>query len=382
MGSILKSTTMFYPKWTTEFNVTDSQISVVYTAILSGGQIGGIISGFLECWTNKQIFSVCSALSTLSLLTSAFVPNIYLLAVTYGLASLALGVMFTMVIGFAAAGFSPEIRSLAISIGVIGTAVGSSTMPIVIQLLFDKYTVRQSMFIISGVYAHTFIGVALTPEVRKTKKKSNVKLTSIMNPSIVIYVIALVFTQIGKQSQFPYFVPLANQVGVEGYDAASILFWMGMLDIPCRVAGGYFSSLGFVRKMGQSVFVGIMVLCIGILNLASVFIIEGYWSFTIWAICFGLCYALPVSSQYSAMGEFTHIDNISKVLSFFCFVLLIGVTIAPVITGFLVEQFCTYEVTFIFAGVMMCMGGTSAIIARCIHGQSEESKEDIDQSED
>ena len=51
--------------------------------------------------------------------------------------------------------------------------------------------------------------------------------------------------------------------------------------------------------MGQSVFVGIMVLSIGILNLASVFIIKGYWSFTIWAISFGICYALPVSSQYS-----------------------------------------------------------------------------------
>ena len=93
---------------------------------------------------------------------------------------------------------------------------------------------------------------------------------------------------------------------MEGYDAASILFWMGMLDIPCRVLGGYFSSLGFVRKMGQSVFVGIMVLSIGILNLASVFIIKGYWSFTIWAISFGICYALPVSSQYS--GTFSYID--------------------------------------------------------------------------
>ena len=79
-----------------------------------------------------------------------------------------------------------------------------------------------------------------------------------------------------------------------------------MLDIPCRVAGGYFSSLGFVRKMGQSVFVGIMVLSIGILNLASVFIIKGYWSFTIWAISFGICYALPVSSQYS--GSFSSRD--------------------------------------------------------------------------
>ena len=108
----------------------DTQIAVVYTAILSGGQIGGIISGFLgegfyicrtkpetlpqillrkirskERWTNKQIFSLFSTLSTLSLLASAFVPNIYLLAVTYGIASVSLGVMFTMVIGFAAAGF-------------------------------------------------------------------------------------------------------------------------------------------------------------------------------------------------------------------------------------------------------------------------------------
>ena len=58
-----------------------------------------------ERWTNKQIFSVFSALSTLSLIASAFVPNIYLLAVTYGIATLSLGVMFTMVIGFGAVGF-------------------------------------------------------------------------------------------------------------------------------------------------------------------------------------------------------------------------------------------------------------------------------------
>ena len=53
-----------------------------------------------------------------------------------------------------------------------------------------------------------------------------------------------------------------------------------------------------------------------------------------------------------------------------------------VITGFLVDQFGTYEVTFVFAGIMMCVGGTSAPLAKCIHSQSEESKDDIDQSED
>ena len=100
---------------------------------------------------------------------------------------------------------------------------------------------------------------------------------------------------------------------MEGYDAASILFWMGVLDIPCRVAGGYFSSLAIVRKMGQSVFVGIMVLSIGILNLASVFIIKGYWSFTIWAISFGICYALPVSSQYSGTFSSRDLGHLIKI---------------------------------------------------------------------
>ena len=38
----------------------------------------------------------------------------------------------------------------------------------------------------------------------------------------------------------------------------------------------------------------------------------------------------------------------------------------------MVDQFGTYQVTFIFAGVMMCIGGISAIIARCIHRESED----------
>ena len=47
-----------------------------------------------------------------------------------------------------------------------------------------------------------------------------------------------------------------------------------MLDIPFRLLGGYLSGLESVRKIGQSVFVGIMVLSIGLLNLGSVYIIK------------------------------------------------------------------------------------------------------------
>ena len=58
-GSILKSTSMFYPKWMVLFNASDSEISVVYTAILAGAQIGGIIRVGLyniSYILNKKIF--------------------------------------------------------------------------------------------------------------------------------------------------------------------------------------------------------------------------------------------------------------------------------------------------------------------------------------
>ena len=53
----------------------------------------------VERLTNKTIFAFSSTIATLSLMAASFVPNIYLLAITYGMATIALGVMFNLVIG-------------------------------------------------------------------------------------------------------------------------------------------------------------------------------------------------------------------------------------------------------------------------------------------
>ena len=35
---------MFYPKWMAIYGVSDKEISIVYTALLAGGQFGGMVT--------------------------------------------------------------------------------------------------------------------------------------------------------------------------------------------------------------------------------------------------------------------------------------------------------------------------------------------------
>ena len=106
---------------------------------------------------------------------------------------------------------------------------------------------------------------------------------------------------IGKQAQLPYMIPLANQVGVDGYQAASILMLTSLLDVPSRLIGGQVSGIAAIRKIGQSVYVGGFVILLGCMNLLSLIVVNDYLSYSIWATVFGLCWGMPVSSQYSAI---------------------------------------------------------------------------------
>lgn len=104
---------------------------------------------------------------------------------------------------------------------------------------------------------------------------------------------------------FETLVP-ANQVGVDGYQAASILMLTSLLDVPSRLIGGQVSGISFVRKIGQSVYVGGFVILLGAMNLLSLFVVQDYTSYSIWATVFGLCWGMPVSSQYSAIRYVTY----------------------------------------------------------------------------
>ena len=68
---------------------------------------------------------------------------------------------------------------------------------------------------------------------------------------------------------------------------------------------------------------------LGLLNLASLIVLNDYVSFFIWGICFGICWALPVSSQFSAISEFTSAQNTTEIISFIAASLFVGLFVMP-----------------------------------------------------
>ena len=210
-------------------------------------------------------------------------------------------------IGYTSATFTAEVRSQAQSFGVVGTSVGSVLMAPLIQLLFEHYSVSQAMLIQSAVYAHLLIGAVLLPIPEVTKKTTNVKLTDILDKCTLAYSIGLCLVMIGKQAQLPYMIPLANQVGVEGYEAASVLMLTSLLDVPSRLVGGQVSGIACIRRQGQSLYVGGFVILLGCMNLLSLIVVNDYASYAAWATVFGLCWGMPVSSQYSAIRCVSHL---------------------------------------------------------------------------
>jgi len=95
--------------------------------------------------------------------------------------------------------------------------------------------------------------------------------------------------------------------------------------------------------------------------------ITNFPSFAIWAGFFGVFYALPVSSQYSAICEFTDVENINLVLSVNSLMLCGGVLASPIINGALVDYTKSFWSTFYLAGSLITAGAILCFTARMVH---------------
>ena len=63
----------------------------------------------------------------------------------------------------------------------------------------------------------------------------------IFDMPVVLFCIGSFLLQSGKQSQFPFFTPFAQSIGLKNYEPASILTIMNILDIIFRPIGGMLS---------------------------------------------------------------------------------------------------------------------------------------------
>jgi len=217
----------------------------------------------------------CSLLSLVGSILVSFSVNLYMLSGSLALMGTGLGVYYIRAKSIVAQSFDASKRSLGISIGVTGTALGAAILPIIYKFLMDRFTIKQVSLIISGIVSHLFIAAVLITNPKagnKPIRSQSLGLESIRkvyNAPVVIYQLGLFLLLSGKRSQFPFFIPFAESIGLVGYEPAMILTIMSIADLIFRPIGGAISGTKFVRKYGQSLFVATFVGAIGMMNILA-----------------------------------------------------------------------------------------------------------------
>jgi predicted MFS family arabinose efflux permease len=108
------------------------------------------------------------------------------------------------------------------------------------------------MLILAGMLLNLFIAALCLKEKSQTKEeKKNSEpdsIREIFNLPVILYCIAMLLNFSGKTAQFPFFVPYAESIGLSGYEPATIVLLINVVDIFSRPVGGQLGSSKAVQE--------------------------------------------------------------------------------------------------------------------------------------
>ena len=122
----------------------------------------------------------------------------------------------------------------------------------VLKRFKDNYSVSQVIFLLSGMMLNLIVAALLMQDVTQSgnedkneEKSEKRREREIFTVPVILFCVGSFMLQSGKQSQFPFFTPFAQSIGLKNYEPASILTIMNILDIIFRPIGGVLSRKGF-----------------------------------------------------------------------------------------------------------------------------------------
>ena len=126
----------------------------------------------------------------------------------------------------------------------------------VLKRFTDNYSVSQVIFLLSGMMLNLTIAALLMQDVTQSGKEDKNEEKSekrrereIFTVPVILFCVGSFLLQSGKQSQFPFFTPFAQSIGLKNYEPASILTIMNILDIIFRPIGGVLSRKVFLETL-------------------------------------------------------------------------------------------------------------------------------------
>lgn len=417
---------LFLPYFMAEFH-SGKAITALAGSLLSGCYMtaGLFVSGFVNRFGCRPVAIVGSIVAAISLGVSTFVPNVYVLILTYG----------TITGGFFGLIYLPSIvsvgyyftskRALATGIAVCGSGMGAFSFAPMVSWLLESYHWKTSLRILASLaLTCTLYGMLMKPltadkkkkclkesknasinsepltskgeaeapapkrtKTNATKKKSTdsskssigaiFDLSVLKMPVMTLLSIANVFGMSGYYIPYVYIAGYAEEsiyVGerkASANEAALLLSAIGISNVVGRLIFGLISDkFAGKRICGSSVKITALLInncCLLITALATIAIpfCPSYWTLMLDCILFGFFISSYMSLTSIILVDLLGLDLLSTTFGLVIFFRGISSIIGPPLAGLLYELTNSYTGVFAAAGILILISSfTHALVQR------------------
>ncbi|XP_076106095.1 monocarboxylate transporter 12-like [Mytilus galloprovincialis] len=364
---------IFLEKFKKDITLT-SWISASFICLLS--LTGPLASYCIGRWDCRVTMIMGSLLMTTSLVVTAFVNNILLAFIFFGvLAGIGVGLMLTTGLIVIAFNFEKK-RNVATGIAVSGCGIGPFVLSPIYQMIYNEYGYNGFFLFYAGLSFNVcVVGAVLRPSrleaSSKIAKKRNITLhkkccecdlTVMKNIPLICVCIAGVFFNIGIFIIYLHFPAYAIENDSTQVQVSWYLSIAGISSCIGRVLLGMATNSEDVSE--DIIFFGTYSL-IGAATIVVPLFIKIHYAKIMYSIVLGLnsgsCYVVIISIVLRLTGP----DHVAQGTGYVMAYIGVGSLVGPPLAGVIVDNGGSYASSFIIAGLSLIFGGFTELCNVC-----------------
>ncbi|XP_069795004.1 monocarboxylate transporter 13-like [Narcine bancroftii] len=275
-------------------------------------------------------------------------------------------------------------RPLANALASSGDSVFLFILTPFSQWLIDSMSWRQAMIIISGIHLHICVcgalmrpyhlqkkvrhstsatnsGKDLPHESREHKRISGYfrDMTLLKQPMFICIIFFGFFSVMGLFIPVIYFVPHAQNIGIEDFKGALLMSYWSVFDLIGRLGCGWFANLRLLKSLRLSIIMNtILSVILLLLPLA-----KNYTTLVIFSCVCGFFFGTIIALVVTLITDMVGAEKLSSALGLVMLFRSIGVFVGPPLAGLLVDWTGVYSTAFFLAGGGMLIANCFLILA-------------------
>ncbi|XP_078586112.1 monocarboxylate transporter 13-like [Branchiostoma floridae x Branchiostoma japonicum] len=397
VGGIFRSLGVFFLTFSQQFDASSAETawitSILISVTLFLSPVGTALASTIGF---RPTIMLGGVLSAAGFIISGFATRMFHLYLGIGcLTGLGYALAFGPAMAIVGQYFTKR-RALANSLTVVGTSVTSMAFPPLFQYLMDEFGLKGALLIIGGIMLNMVVaGALIRPlEAYRDKKVENGPNTPadsrvndstctankcyaaalnflktfwaqmdfkvILIPAVALFLTSMFLMEFCLVVPSLYIVPLANQLQIEDYMAASLLSVSSIADMFSRLAVGAIPDSPRFGRLDQY---GLSLCLLGISNLLCP-LAKTYPALVAYCIAHGVFYGAFAPLLLTCLVELVGPKRLPSAIGILMSIQGFASLAGPPFAGWLFDETQSYDATFLQAGASFLLAGLLPFLLR------------------